>query len=538
MPTPLTNVFISHTSNESALAEALKGAISSDFLGFTDVFVSSDLESILVGDPWLDSVADALAKAHLLLVMCSEHSVTRPWINFEAGAAWGKKIPIVPLCHSGLSLKQLPMPLASLQGISLVDPRGLKRLYLRIARQLGSPFLPQRNFEELASKLSALQVIEPIATADAPVTPEIDPKAFLDDATLTRAINHANLGWTLCFIGEDQIRKVAQLTQDLTERVSETGNGKRFESGFSYWGIGPTLAWMRACTDPLYFVAQKSIETFPVHWRQCVDPALPFCHYVSLGVGDGQKDRTILRDLLDRNRHTYFFPVDMSAEMLRFGIGECRKNGDLLRSQILPIQIDFSTRDNANAIWGVVTSVAGDCPVLYSLLGNTLANFYDDVELFGVIAGLLRRQDKLLLEVATTNEVSPKAAERAAAEYRRSESFRSFATSALDYYTSLEIQKDGIDFLPSCKADSCVEIRTVYRNNSTGAVQMKVTTGTQIIIEPKETIRLYLTRKYLESRVRAMVDDAGCVVESISRSSVNKDGFGSIVLLLAPKAVA
>ena len=262
------SIFISHISDEAGIAEALQDAISKDFLGMTEVFVSSDLQSIQAGKSWLAEVESGLDRANLLLVLCSPRSVTRPWINFEAGAAWLRKIPIVPICHSGLALQQLPMPLAVMQGTSLTDPRGLKRLYLQIAKVLGAKTLRRSKFDILASKLSALQQF-PLPPTSPETSSALDPKSFLQDTTLQRAIDHAHLGWTLCFIGEDQSDKVAQLTDDLEDGVSEIGDGKKFASGFSYWGIGPTLAWARACTDPTYIVAKKSIESFPIHWKQC-----------------------------------------------------------------------------------------------------------------------------------------------------------------------------------------------------------------------------------------------------------------------------
>lgn len=527
------NIFISHIGDEAAIAEAVKDAISTDFLGMTEVFVSSDLQSIQAGASWLHEVESGLGRANVLLVLCSPRSVSRPWINFEAGAAWLKQIPIVPICHGGLSLMQLPMPLAVMQGVSLSDPRGLKRLYIRIAKTLGAKVLPSRDFELLASRLSALQPT-PLPSKSEPAQ-ALDPTAFLDDAALQRAIDHAQLGWTLCFIGEDQGDKLAQLTEDLEETESEDGHGKCFASGFAYWGIGPTLAWARACTDPAYLVAKRGIEEFPMRWKECASAVAGFKNYVSLGIGTGHKDRVILRTMLDQEPKSYFFPVDMSGEMLRVGIAECRKNDDLKRSQILPIQIDFSSRENAAAIWGVVSSVAGDSPALYSLLGNTMANFENDADLLRIVSSTLRSGDKLLIEVATTAEATPQKASRACTEYRRSESFFAFATSALDYYTSLRIDRTCVEFLPSCVDDSSVEVRTVYRNQSASELPLKITTGRQVSLHPNETIRLYLTRKYLESRILSMVESANLVVDRVSRSTLNADGFGSIVVLVSPK---
>jgi hypothetical protein len=54
--------------------------------------------------------------------------VTRPWVNFEAGCAWLKKIPVVPVCHSGQRLEQLPSPLFLFQGLDMSTPDFLDKL--------------------------------------------------------------------------------------------------------------------------------------------------------------------------------------------------------------------------------------------------------------------------------------------------------------------------------------------------------------------------------------------------------------------------
>src|SRR5215469_9037463 len=85
---------------------------------------------------------------------------------------------------------------------------------------------------------------------------------------IEEAINNARSGWTLCLIGEDPSKNLATLTNDLRGKVSTTGDGKKISSGFSYWGIGPTLAWNNACNDPFYMVMKESIETFPDRFTQ------------------------------------------------------------------------------------------------------------------------------------------------------------------------------------------------------------------------------------------------------------------------------
>ncbi len=149
-------VFISHISEEGRIAQLIKAKVSSDFLGMIDVFVSSDQVSISVGSKWLDEVDEALKVAQIELVLCSKHSVSRPWINFEAGAGWVKGIPIVPICHTGMRPVDLPIPLNMLQGIEASDPAGWQRIYNLLASKLGSA-VPNDNFSGLVADVRSFE---------------------------------------------------------------------------------------------------------------------------------------------------------------------------------------------------------------------------------------------------------------------------------------------------------------------------------------------------------------------------------------------
>ena len=154
---PTTQIFISHITVERGLAALLKQKIEKHFLGWVDVFVSSDQDSIQAGEPWLDALQRSLATASMAIVLCSPESINRPWLNFEAGAAWLRKIPVVPLCHSGLEPEKLPMPLSALQGGKVSDPESLVRLYNRIAELIPS-LCPDVDWKSYANELSGLIV--------------------------------------------------------------------------------------------------------------------------------------------------------------------------------------------------------------------------------------------------------------------------------------------------------------------------------------------------------------------------------------------
>jgi TIR domain len=149
-------IFISHISSESALAQALKQRMARDFLGLLDIFVSSDQSTIGAGRKWLDEVDKGLKAADLQIVLASKQSVGRPWVNFEAGAVWLRGIPVIPVCHSGLSPAQLPVPLSLLQAIALTDPLGLAKLYDAVAARL-KVSTPAIDFVALATELRGVE---------------------------------------------------------------------------------------------------------------------------------------------------------------------------------------------------------------------------------------------------------------------------------------------------------------------------------------------------------------------------------------------
>lgn len=141
--------FLSHIHDEAPLAFEIHSALGADFRGL-DVFLSANIESILVGDNWFDAIEDALRDCSLFLVLCSPTSIRRPWIHFEAGAAWIRGVRIIPLCHGGLTVSDLPLPLSLRQGVEL-NLKGVEGLYYTVSAVLNRP-VPASDFAALARR--------------------------------------------------------------------------------------------------------------------------------------------------------------------------------------------------------------------------------------------------------------------------------------------------------------------------------------------------------------------------------------------------
>lgn len=358
---------------------------------------------------------------------------------------------------------------------------------------------------------------------------------------LERIIEETDFAWSLCIVGEDQSDKLAELTGDLKRPYSETGDGKQILSGYSYWGIEPTIAWRHACNDAFYPVMKESLASFTRGWKRVLSQLGDAgYHYISLGPGTGEKDRAVLSDLQPRYPGMFYVPVDMSSEMLRVCMEPVRTLPFIrgFRSQVLPVQLDFNDEQNVRELAGLRQRLVDDEPVLFSLLGNTIANFEDDNQLLAMLTEhLIRPQDRLLLEVATTPDLSDEATEAAAIEYERSKAFREFVTSALHQSTDLSLDMETVEFTSAVEEDRAIRIKVLYRNASGGPVALTVPDRTVVSFAENDTIRLLLTRKYLRRALASFVRGAGLTaadeVYSAFSARRNAHRFGLSLMLLS-----
>ena len=199
-------VFISYISEEKDLAIVFKEWIETTFLGQISVFVSSDPQSIPAGNKWREDLTSALDESKLLIILYSPLSKTRPWINFEAGCGWIKKIPIIPICHSNLQLEQIGEPISSFQGIAIDDKDFTKRFFGAIAKHAGFPKYPKIDEKQFLSDIK-----KSLNTFDSTVTPteksqsvKIEHKDLSEPDILALLTDYLNKGTTR--IGSEAIR--------------------------------------------------------------------------------------------------------------------------------------------------------------------------------------------------------------------------------------------------------------------------------------------------------------------------------------------
>jgi uncharacterized SAM-dependent methyltransferase len=314
--------------------------------------------------------------------------------------------------------------------------------------------------------------------------------------------------WSLTLGGEPPHARLFELIQGLQGDV-DTGDNKKIDTKFSYLGVGPAIDWVNACHDLFYPVMREGIQSFPRHWNPLAASLRgQNFHYVSFGVGDGQKDRVVLNDLISWHPDLLYVPIDLSVEMLHVGTEQSVKD-PRLGKRVLPIHLDFSVMENLVELKQLLHRLLGDDPILFGLIGNTVANTDTDLDQLTDIREIMRPQDRLLLEVATTTSMDTVAIRRAAQEYANSEPYRIHATSALAQNTDLKIDTHFVEIRVAPEGTRALRIEAHYVNRSGAAVQMVLPNRAQVGFREGETIRVTLSRKYTRDGINDLIKDAG-----------------------------
>ena len=167
-------IFIIHIQEEFQVAMVLKKWIESAFPEHCEVMVSTDPENIPVVAQYLEKNEQALEDIKALILLCSPHSIQKPWLPFEAGCAWIRKIFIIPVCYSGISREELPQPLSLFPGLDLDQRDFGQQLFMTLAKELGVSELPAIQYRQMRQEIN--QVMETIHPVAADFSPPGEPK--------------------------------------------------------------------------------------------------------------------------------------------------------------------------------------------------------------------------------------------------------------------------------------------------------------------------------------------------------------------------
>jgi uncharacterized SAM-dependent methyltransferase len=313
------------------------------------------------------------------------------------------------------------------------------------------------------------------------------------------------------------------------------GLGKQIDNKHRYIGLGPTIAWLLTSKDPSYPVAYDSIASFGRIWDDC-QAALgdSSYHYVSFGVGTGDKDRHVLDRLQPQSPGLLYVAIDISSAMLNLGTQESRLR---LPGRTVPMELDFEDSSSLMALREFLDAVVGEEPLLFSLLGNALGNVEDDRALLHALGQMLRPQDRLALEVATTDRLDDEAAHIVAAERSSSRLYNEFVTAALAMYTDLTIDTNWLSYTATIEPDYAVRVEGHYVNRGGTTLPLMLPNRETVPYRVGEGIRVLLGRRYSAQGLRSVTEGAG-LLDIVAEQHLDLDeawrqpGFANTLMLL------
>ena len=107
--TTIPTIFISHTDQDSAHAKWLEEKLQNAYKGTAKIFLSKT--HVDSKNRAIAPVKTAAAESSVFIALLSPASIASHWVTFEAGAAWLKDAPYVPICFGGVAYDDLPDPL-------------------------------------------------------------------------------------------------------------------------------------------------------------------------------------------------------------------------------------------------------------------------------------------------------------------------------------------------------------------------------------------------------------------------------------------
>ena len=138
----MADIFISYWSGEYSVASAVQNFIRAH-LDSVSIFMA-DSRTLRAGDDWLTTIKTELKEARVVLSILSDESIKRPWVHFEAGAAWMDKV-LIPLCFGRMEKENMPAPYNRLQALQLRLPADQYQLIRDLDYHLKLNSMPERH---------------------------------------------------------------------------------------------------------------------------------------------------------------------------------------------------------------------------------------------------------------------------------------------------------------------------------------------------------------------------------------------------------
>lgn len=177
-------IFISHSSKDAALAEALIELLKAALALPADQIRCSSVDGyrLPVGVNTESKLREEVRTAAVVIGLITPNSLGSHFVMFELGARWGSNLFLAPLL-AGLNPGNLAGPLSLLNALSASSDQQLCQLVEDIAAKLGSRMQNPSAFLRQIAKVKLLADAAQHGSPPAPANPPVHPKLSIAFAT-------------------------------------------------------------------------------------------------------------------------------------------------------------------------------------------------------------------------------------------------------------------------------------------------------------------------------------------------------------------
>jgi hypothetical protein len=152
-----TTVFLSHAGADAVIAERVEAEIRAT-LPDVQVFRTTRPDQLPTGQGWFQHIEEGLRGAGAYVVLLTPTSVARPWILFEAGAAWFSDQPMVLALCADLHAEDVPEPLRLLQLRDFANQAAVVQAFHELGANIRAPATFVADLQRLSAEHSATAI--------------------------------------------------------------------------------------------------------------------------------------------------------------------------------------------------------------------------------------------------------------------------------------------------------------------------------------------------------------------------------------------
>ncbi|MDQ6678579.1 MAG: L-histidine N(alpha)-methyltransferase [Acidobacteriota bacterium] len=175
---------------------------------------------------------------------------------------------------------------------------------------------------------------------------------------------------------------------EIAEEFAEAMEARDLPEKFFYWLPLSVKAWRELSGNDSYRALDRTWDLVGGRADDLVAGFPPVIPVVSLGAGDGNKDRALIQAIRRTGRSVKYFPVDASQTLLEIACAAAEED----EVEVMGIKADISSPMHV-----VLASDAAESPKLYLISGNTLGGF-DPMDQIRHIAETMKGGDRLILD--------------------------------------------------------------------------------------------------------------------------------------------